>query len=426
MSAPNDADRNPRTLVEHAGRRARLAAPQIGALPTGVKNAALSELADSLVLDADSILEANELDVRAAERRRLPETLTDRLTLTRSRLGALAAEVRAVASLQDPVGEVLRGFKRPNGLLAQEVRTPLGVVSLFVEDQPNILIEAIALCLKAGNACLLMGTAEAQHSNQALMSVVARSLSGQGVPEAAAQLIPSTETAAIECLIHLREYVDLLIPRGSTEMVHDLCSRATVPTLETGAGNCHTFVERTAKLEMASAIAFNAKVQRAGMGNSLETLLVDAPIAGEFLPIIGPRMQAAGVELRGDEVTRSILPEVKPATDEDWRTEYLAHILAIRVVENIDQAIAHIARYGHRHSEAIITQDYSAAKRFCERVDAAAVYVNASTRFTDGYELGLASELGISTQKLHRRGPIGLRALMTWKWIIYGEGQVRD
>jgi glutamate-5-semialdehyde dehydrogenase len=423
---PDPASASPEALVEQAGKRARLAAPIVASLATGVKNDALHDLADGLLDDADAILAANEQDVQAAERARLPGAVIDRLTLTRPRLGSIAESVREVASLPDPVGEVLRGSRRPNGLIVQEIRVPLGVVAMLYESRPNVTVDAISLCLKAGNAVILRGGSDATASNQAILDVARRAMTRHGVPEGAIQLIESTHQRATDRLLHLNEYVDVLIPRGSPELIRQVCSNATVPTIEAGAGNCHVFVERTARLDMAADIAFNAKVQRPGVVNSIEALLVDRPIAGDYLPIVGPRMQAAGVEIRGCDITRSILKGAKPASDEDWYAEYKSLILAVRVVDGLDQAIAHIARYGSHNSEAIVTQDYFAAKRFCERVDAAAVYVNASTRFTDGFELGLGAELGISTQKLHRRGPIGLRALTTWKWIVYGEGQVRD
>jgi glutamate-5-semialdehyde dehydrogenase len=427
VSDPPDASPpSPEFLVEQAGRNAKWAAPVVASLPTGVKNDALEDIADALLAEADTILEANERDVLAAERNRLSEGHIDHLTLTRPRLGTIAEGVRAVAALPDPVGEVLRGSRRPNGLVAQEVRVPLGVVGVIYESRPNVTIDSISLCLKAGNAVLLLGGADALQSNRAILEVVSRATARHGIPEGAIQLVQTTHSRATDRLIHLTEYVDVLIPRASADVMRRVCSAATVPTIETGSGNCHVFVERTARLDMAADIAFNAKVQRPGVRNSMETLLVDRPIAEEFLPIVGPRMQAAGVELRGCEATRRILPGIRTAAEEDWYAEYLALILAIRVVDDIDEAIAHIARYGTHHSEAIITQDYFASRRFCERVDAAAVYVNASTRFTDGFEFGLGAELGISTQKLHRRGPIGLRALTTWKWIIQGEGQVRD
>lgn len=416
---------SPEELVEEAGKRARRAAPVVAGLPTGIKNEALADLADSLLNEADRILATNELDVQAAERRRMPESAIDRLILTYPRLGALAQGVREVAAAPDPVGEVLRGSRRPNGLMLQEVRVPLGVVGLITEGRPNTSIDAISLCLKAGNAVVLLGSEDDVRSNQVILEVVERSLSRQGVPADAVQLVRSTDSRALERMIHLREHLDLLIPRGSAELINRVCNNATVPTLETGPGNCHVFVERTAQVGMAADIAFNAKVQRPGMANSMETLLIDAPIAAEFLSLLGPRMQAAGVELRGCERTRKLLGGVRPASEEDWSTAYQRLVLAVKVVDGLDAALAHIATYGTHHSEAIVTQDYFAGKRFCQQVDAAAVYVNASTRFTDGFEFGLGAELGISTQKLHRRGPIGLRGLTTWKWIVYGEGQVR-
>jgi glutamate-5-semialdehyde dehydrogenase len=422
---PEEAS-TPESLVERAGRRAKSAAPTIASLSTTVKNAALHDIADGLLDEGDAILEANEQDVRAAERGRLPEPEIDRLTLTRPRLGAIAESVRAVAALADPVGEVLRGSRRPNGLVVKEIRIPMGVVAILYESRPNITVDAISLCLKAGNAVLLKGGADAQWSNRAILELVNRVTARHGIPDAAVQLIDTYHPRATERLMQLTEYVDLLIPRGSPELTRTVCSNAAVATIEAGAGNCHIFVERTARMDMAADITFNAKVQRPGAVNAMETLLLDRPIAQEFLPIIGPRMRAAGVEFRGCDLARGLLPGIKPATDDDWYEDYEDLVLAVRVVDNLDQAIAHIARYGSHNSEAIITQDYSAAKRFCERVDASAVYVNASTRFTDGFELGLGAELGVSTQKLHRRGPIGLRALTTWKWIVYGEGQVRD
>lgn len=417
---------SPESLVEQAGRHAKLAAPLVASLPTSIKNTALHDLADALLDEADAILQANERDVAAAERKRLSEAEIDRLALTRPRLGALAESVRAVAELPDPVGEILRGSRRPNGLIVQEVRVPLGVVGMIYESRPNTTVDAIALCLKSGNAVVLMGGAEALESNRIIVEVVRHATRRHGIPEGTFQLIETTESRAIDRMLHLTESLDILIPRGSHELIRRVCTTATVPAIETGPGKNHIFVERTARLDMAADIAFNAKVSRPGAVNSMETLLVDRPIAAEFLPIIGPRMHAAGVELFGCDAARAILPDAKPATEKDFHTDYLGLMLAVRVVDSLDHAIAHIGRYGTHHSEAIITQDYSAAKRFCEQVNAAAVYVNASTRFTDGFELGLGGELGISTQKLHRRGPIGLRALTTLKWVIYGEGQVRD
>jgi glutamate-5-semialdehyde dehydrogenase len=413
-------------LVEQAGRRARMAAPEVAALPSGIKNAALGDLADALLDEADPILEANERDVTAAERARLPETVIDRFTLTYQRLGGLAHGVRAVAALPDPVGEVLRGSRRPNGLVIQEMRVPLGVVGLIIDSRPSLTIDAVSLCLKAGNAVLFLAGSNSVHTDVALLGVMSRVFARHGVPDGAVQLIEDANDGALERFIRMTEYVDVLVPRGSHELVQRVCASAAVPTIETGPGNCHIFVERSARLDIAGDIIFNAKVQRPGASNSVETLLVDRAIAGEFLPIIGRRLSAAGVELRGCDATRKVLSSLAPATEEDWYREYLDLILAVRVVEGLDHAIGHIARYGSGHSEAIVTSDYFASRRFCERVDAAAVYVNASTRFTDGAEFGLGAELGVSTQKLHRRGPLGLRALTTWKWIVLGNGQLRD
>jgi glutamate-5-semialdehyde dehydrogenase len=426
MTALDEGSPSPESLVEQAGRLAKQAAPVVASLPTSIKNAALHTLADDLLDQGDRILAANEQDVLAAERGRKPEQYIDHLSLTRARLGAIAEGVRAVAELPDPVGEILRGSRRPNGLIVQEVRVPLGVIGMIYESRPNTTVDAICLCLKAGNGVVLLGGADALQSNKAILEVVRKAVCRRDIPEAAIQLVESAHPRAADRMMHLTESLDVLIPRGTQELIRRVCTTATVPTIETGAGNCHVFVERTARPDMAADIAFNAKVSRPGAVNSMETLLVDRPIAAQFLPIVGPRMQAAGVELHGCEETRKILSDVKPATEKDYHTENLDLVLGIRVVDGLDHAIAHIGRYGTHNSEAIVTQDYSAAKRFCELVNAAAVYVNASTRFTDGFELGLGAELGISTQKLHRRGPIGLRALTTLKWVIYGEGQVRD
>ncbi len=412
--------------IEQACREARLVAPTVAALPTGVKNDLLIDLADALLNESDVILDANLRDVEAAERRRLPEAEIDRFTLTHSRLGMIAEGVRAVAALPDPVGEVLRGSRRPNGLVVQEVRVPMGVVGMMYESRPNITIDSISLCLKAGNAVMLVADLVAPRSNKVILDWVHRGMDRYGVPKAAVHLVETDDPEVGEHFSHLTEYVDVLIPRGSPELIRRVSRTATVPIIETGVGNCHVFVERTARLSMAADIAFNAKMQRPGVPNSMETLLVDQAIAREFLPLIGFRMQAAGVELRGCETTRSILTSIKAATDEDWATAYLAPILAVKVVDGLDEAVAHIRKYGTHHSEAIVSSDYATSRRFCERVDAAAVYVNASTRFTDAYEFGLGAELGISTQKLHRRGPLGLRSLTTWKWIVFGDGQVRD
>lgn len=423
------AERAPRGIaerVEEIAREAREASRRIAALPTSIKNEALLGMADALLTNQQAILAANAKDVEEAQRNGRSEAVLDRLTLTSVRIHAIAEGVRQVAALSDPVGETIDGVKRPNGLVIQRVRVPLGVVGVIYDARPNVTVDAASLCLKSGNAVILRGDSDGYHSNVALAATLKRAISKAGVPPAAVQLVEITDWEAAVCLMRLKRYVDVIIPRGDAELIRAVSETATVSTIETGPGNCHTFVEATADLAMAADIAFNAKIQRPGVANSMETLLVDRQIAREFLPMIGPRMQALGVELRGCDETRRILRGVRPATEVDWATEYAGTILAIRVVGGLDAAIAHITRYGSRMSEAIVTRDYLAAKRFCEAVDAAAVYVNASTRFTDGYEFGMGAEIGISIQKLHARGPIGLEALTTQKYVILGDGQVRE
>lgn len=412
--------------VEAAGRRAKAAAALMAGLPTGIKNDVLTDLAEGILDGAEEILQANEADVQAAADEGRPDYELDLLILTRPRLFDLAQGLRAVAAQPDPVGEVLRGSRRPNGLNVQEVRVPLGVVGVVYENRPYSTVDAISLCLKAGNAVVLHAGALAVRTNEALLAVVNHTLRLRDVPEGAVQLIQSPDPATVERMLHMTRYLDLLIPRGSREFIARVCGSATVPTLATGTGKCHIFVERTARLDMAADITFNAKVNRPGALNSVDTVLIDRPVAESFLEIVAPRMHGAQVELRGCPAARELIPYAGEATETDWTREFLSLVLAVKVVDGLEPALQHIARYGTHLAEAIVTQDYTAARRFTERVDAAAVYVNASTRFTDGYELGLGAELGISTQRLHRRGPIGLRALTTWKWIIHGEGQVRD
>jgi glutamate-5-semialdehyde dehydrogenase len=412
--------------VEEAGRRAKTAALKLATLNSQTKNDALLLLAEALVDDADPILDANARDREAAEQAELSESLLDRITLTPSRIAGMADGVRAVAALRDPIGRTVLGLKRPNGLVVQQVRVPIGVVGIIYDGRPNVVAEAVSLCLKSGNAILLWGGVNAFHTNMLLTDVIVRAATRAGVPDGAVQSIASTDPAAGQALMRLTQYIDVLIPQGHAELIRTVVQSASVPTIETGVGNCHTYVHATALMDMAMDIAFNAKVQRPGAGNSMETLLVDRSVAEEFLPLIAPRLAAAGVELRGCAVTRRILRGVRLATEQDWYRDYLEPILAIKVVSGLDEAIDHINKYGSRHSEAIVTTDYFASHRFCEEVDAAAVYVNASTRFTDGFEFGLGAEVGISTQKLHARGPMGLEALTTIKWVVQGEGQVRS
>lgn len=417
------ADTSP---ITRAARLARAASRQLSVLSTGAKNDTLLDLADSLINEADTILEANETDLAEARRARLTRAQLDHLELSRQRLGHAAEGVRAVAALTDPVGEVLRGSRRPNGLLMYEMRVPIGVVAMIYENRPLLTIDAVSLCLKSSNAAVLMGGGADSHTNAAIHDVVRKVLTRQNISPNAVQLLRDSSDEAINEMIHLRDLIDVLIPRGSTEMTRRVCSTATVPTIEVGPGKCHIFISRSARVQMASDIVMNAKVQRPAASNSVDTLLIERPIASELLELLAPRLQAAGVRICGCPATCAAIPGAAAAVESDWSEEFLNLSLAMRIVESPEHAIAHINRYGSHHSEAIITEDYSAGRRFCEAVDAAAVYVNASTRFTDGFEFGQGAELGISTQKLHRRGPIGLRALTTWKWVIQGQGQVRD
>lgn len=408
------------------GIAARGAAAGMSALSAQAKDRALHAMADALRDRCSFILEANSADVRAARDHGLPEALVDRLLLSEKRVGAMADGLRDVAGLPDPVGEVIEGWRRPNGLQVFKVRVPLGVVAMIYESRPNVTVDAAGLCIKAGNAVILRGGSEALQSNVALVRVIAEAARAAGIPDGAMQLIETTDRAAAEQLMRLNQYVDVLIPRGGAGLIRAVVENATVPVIETGVGNCHIYVDATADLEMAERIAINAKCQRPGVCNAAETLLVHQEVAGAFLRSVGPQLVERGVELRGCARTRAILPAAAEATEQDWQTEYLDLILAVRVVDDLDQALAHIAAYSTKHSEAIVTRDYERAQRFCAEVDAAAVYVNASTRFTDGGEFGLGAEIGISTQKLHARGPMGLRELTTYKYVIHGSGQIRS
>ncbi len=414
-----------RQLVEEKARRAKAVAPVMASLSTEVKNRALLNMADALWERREFIFERNTEDVENARHAGLSPALIDRLLLNEGRLESICKSLHEVAALPDPVGEIIEGWKRPNGLVLQKVRVPIGVIAVIYESRPNVTVDSAALCLKAGNCVVLRGGKEALNSNIALASVITQAAAEAGVPADAIQLIDIPEREAAQELMRLNGLIDLLIPRGGMSLIRYVVENATVPTIETGAGNCHVYVHADADLEMAVNIIVNAKTQRPSVCNAAETLLVHKDIAEQFLPMAAKALQEKGVELRGCERTQKILPDVKPATEEDWATEYLDLILALKVVDDLDEAIDHINRYGTKHSEAIVTKSLDAAKKFCERVDAAAVYVNASTRWTDGYEFGLGAEIGISTQKLHARGPMGLRELTTYKWVIFGDGQIR-
>lgn len=416
---------DPVAEVRKQGARAKESAAQLAQLSTTIKNAALEAAATALVERAQEILAANARDVAAARDAGVKEALVDRLLLDQGRIESMAEGLRAVEALPDPVGEVLDGWTRPNGIEIRRIRVPLGVVGMIYESRPNVTVDAAGLCLKSGNAVILRGGSDAIRSNTALARILREAVAGAGVPEDAIQLIESTDRAAAQELMRLTEFVDVLVPRGGSGLIRTVVETAKVPVLETGTGNCHTFVDATADLKTAEEIAFNAKVQRPGVCNAMETLLVHQAVAREFLPKMCKRLFDAGVELRGCERTQEIVPEVKPASEEDWATEFLALTLAIKVVDSVDEAIEHINRYGTLHSECIVTRDIENATKFRKQVDAAGIFVNVSTRFMDGFEFGLGAEIGISTQKLHARGPMGLRELTTVKWVVEGDGQVR-
>jgi len=414
--------------LENKAKAAKAASRKLAHLPTEVKNKALANIAESLISRESEILDANRLDCEEAKASGMDEAMLDRLVLNSSRLQAMADDVRTVASLPDPVGEIIDTTERPNGLRIERRRVPLGVIGVIYESRPNVTVDISSLCLKSGNAVTLRGGKEALRSNSALARVIREAAQAGGVPGDAIQFIESPERELVSRMLKMSENIDLIIPRGGEQLVALVTGNATMPVLASGVGICHTYVDRTADLEKAVAIAVNAKVQRPTVCNALDCLLVHSEIAERYLPMIATEWAQAGVEMRCDERALKILfPNfiVVPASESDWGKEFLALIAAVKVVDSLDEALEHIARYNSGHSEAIITEDDSEAARFLEEVDAACVYVNASTRFTDGGQFGLGAEVGISTQKFHARGPMGLRELTTYKWVIMGSGQVR-
>ncbi|HHU51886.1 MAG TPA: glutamate-5-semialdehyde dehydrogenase [Firmicutes bacterium] len=412
--------------VLELGKKAKKVAPVLAGLSSKKKNEILLEIAENLENEEEKIMTANSADLEAAKKNGMKESLLDRLVLTKARIHDMAHSLRELVKLEDPIGEVERMWRRPNGLQIGQVRAPLGVVGIIYESRPNVTVDAAALALKTGNAIILRGGSEALHSNTALVELMRKALAALDLPPDAVQLVQSTDREAARALMQLHGYLDLLIPRGGAGLIRTVVENSSVPVIETGVGNCHIFVDDSADPEKARAIVLNAKVQRPSVCNALETLLVHEKIASIFLPLVGQDLKDRGVELRGCRETKAILPWVREATEEDYGTEYLDLVLAVKVVDSIDEAISHIAQYGSKHSESILTNDYAHARRFLQEVDAAAVYVNASTRFTDGFEFGFGAELGISTQKLHARGPMGLHALTTLKYVILGDGQVRE
>ena len=407
------------------GKNARRAARQLATCDTAVKNAGLLAIAQKLRENKSVILEANRLDIANAEAAGVRTVMIDRLTLTGERIDGIAAATEDVVALPDPVGAIDEGLTRPNGLRILKIRVPIGVIAMIYEARPNVTVDAAVICLKSGNACILRGGKEAYATNRVLVSLMREAVQSAGIPADVISFVEDTSHDTAERLMRLDGYVDLLIPRGSAKLIQAVVKNASVPTIETGAGNCHVYVDAAADLEMAVAIIVNSKTQRPSVCNALETALVHRDAAAKFLPMMKAALDASGTELRGCPAARAIIKDIRPAAEADWETEYNDYILAVKVVGDIDEAIAHIGKYSTGHSDCIVTDSVWASHKFVAEVDSAAVYVNASTRFTDGGEFGLGAEIGISTQKLHARGPMGLRELTSIKYIVTGDGQIR-
>ena len=390
------------------------------------KNSALIAIADALIKRTDEILSANKIDIDNAKNNGTREAMIDRLTLTPERIKGISDGVREVAALNDPIGEVINMTQRPNGLMIGKKRVPMGVIGIIYEARPNVTVDAAVLCLKTSNACVLRGGSEAINSNVAIMRIMQEAAYSCGIPKGTLNIIEDTSRETATALMRMNGYIDMLIPRGGKGLIRSVVENATVPVVETAAGNCHVYVDEFADLDMATKIVLNAKVQRPSVCNAAETLLIDGKIADRFIPVIFKELIDKNVEIRADEISKSIYSDgVISATDEDYYTEYNDYIIAVKVVNGVSEAIEHINKYNTKHSEAIITDSYENAQKFLNEVDAAAVYVNASTRFTDGFEFGFGAEIGISTQKMHARGPMGLEALTSVKYVVYGSGQIR-
>lgn len=412
-------------LVKAKAQAAKQAAAKLAVTSTAVKNAALLAMAAALEAQQSEILAANERDMTAAAAKGMKSSMLDRLKLTAERISGMADGLRQVAGLADPVGNVIDGKTLPNGLHITKIRVPLGVIGIIYEARPNVTADAAGLCMKSGNAVILKGGSEAMESNKTVAAILAQAAEGAGIPAGSIQFIDTSDRQAVQDLIHMNGLVDVVIPRGGARLIQAVVRNASVPVIETGAGVCHTYVDKDADVEMAMKIAFNAKVQRPSVCNAMETLLVHKDIADKFLPMMLMMYNSSAVEIRGDEAVQEYSGQVHPATEEDWSTEYGDLRLSVKIVDSIEEAMAHIAKYGTGHSECIVTDNYQAAQLFQYTVDAAAVYVNASTRFTDGNEFGFGAEIGISTQKLHARGPMALPELTSTKYLINGNGQVR-
>ena len=413
------------SYIQTLGIRAKDASRLCAKLGTEAKNRGLLAVAGELRSQSAYLLEENEKDLKAAKEKGVKQSLIDRLRLTEQRISDMAEGLTQVAALEDPIGEVLSMKNRPNGLRVGKKRVPRGVVGIIYESRPNVTADAFGLCFKTGNAVILRGGSDAIHSNLAVTKVIKGGLEKENLPQDAILLVEDTSRATVGEMMKLHQYIDVLIPRGGAGLIANVVENSTVPVIETGTGNCHIFVDASADIGRAAEIIENAKTQRMGVCNACESLVIHAAAAEEALPLIAERLNAHQVEIRGDERAREILPGIVPATEEDWGTEYLDAVISVKIVDSLEEAIAHINRYNTGHSESILTKDYDNALKFQDEVDAAAVYVNASTRFTDGFEFGFGAEIGISTQKLHARGPMGLEALTSTKYIIFGNGQIR-
>ena len=411
--------------VELIGKRAKAASKKTAVLTTVERNNALRSVGDALIKHSDEIIEANRIDIENARANGMKPALLDRLSLNGERIKGMVEGLLQVADLEDPIGEITHMKKRPNGLMIGYQKVPLGVVAIIYESRPNVTVDAFSLTFKSGNAVILRGGSDCINSNIMLVDIIRDSLKSMGLDEDSIILITDTDRKYVNELMKLNEYVDVIIPRGGAGLIKNVVNNSTVPVIETGTGNCHVYVDESADLDMAVNIVYNAKTQRIGVCNACESLVVHRAIAEKFIPMVVDKLKEKNVEVRGDSFSMDIDRRIVPATEEDWGTEYLDYIISLKTVENIDEAIEHINRYNTGHSEAIVTKDYDNSRKFTQQIDAAAVYVNASTRFTDGFEFGFGAEIGISTQKIHARGPMGLDALTTGKYVILGDGQVR-
>ena len=407
------------------GQKAKEASYELGVASTKEKDDALIFMAEELINEKEEIIKANEIDLEVAKSKGTSKAMLDRLALSDDRIKGMADGLKELVKLQDPIGEVISMWQRPNGLQIGQKRVPLGVIGIIYEARPNVTCDAAGLCLKTGNATILRGGSEAINSNKAIIKALTKGIERAGLPKASVQLVEDTSRDVATEMMRLNEFIDVLIPRGGAGLIQAVLKNATVPVIETGTGNCHIYVDENCDFEMAKNIAVNAKASRPSVCNSAEKLLVNEKIAKDFLPIAIKALRENGVAVKGDEAAQAIINDIEKANEEDWGKEYLDYIMAVKIVKDVDEAISHINKYGTGHSEAIITESYKNSQKFLQRVDAAAVYVNASTRFTDGSEFGFGAEIGISTQKLHARGPMGLKELTTIKYIIYGNGQIR-